>query len=305
MKPGQKVNLLRKLALGLGELGSCEDGDFILRHFGFPTSDKWNGDIYFYYVSMLEQGEEPQWVELHEYIFPGDPLPNTTKSVNHGRWEEGSFRLFLSHSSTKKLLVTQIKQELADFGVQTFVAHEDIEPASDWLNEIKRALNTCHAFAALLCEEFPTSKYCDQEVGQAMQRGVFVIPVRLEIDPYGFMAPLQGVHAFEKSPAEIAQDVFALISKHSSTSKIASKAHLFRLAQLTNEFLNSSNFTTSTTVLKKLESFDSIPKALLQKINENWTKNDQIYKCAKIPQRMEWLFKKHRFEAKNDIPLLA
>ncbi len=101
-----------------------------------------------------------------------------------------------------------------------FVAHEDIAPTTDWLNEIRKALNTCHAFTALICEEFPKSRYCDQEVGFAMQRGILVMPIRLEGDPYGFMAPLQGVNAFEKSPKYCAH--FTLIEK-SDDLKLAVK----------------------------------------------------------------------------------
>lgn len=297
MTPGQKLNLIKKIALRMST-DTYPDGDLVLRQFSLPTTDYWDGpkEPYYYYATMLERGEDQHLLELHEYLFPGDLLPGTTVPTDLGNWEKESFRLFISHSTKQKLLVTQVKHELQEYGVESFVAHEDIAPTTDWLNEIRKALNTCHAFTALICEEFPKSKYCDQEVGFAMQRGVLVIPIRLEGDPHGFMAPLQGVTAFDKAPKDIAADIFKLIEKNPATAKLAEKAKRYRLEQLTDEFLNSSNFSASTTLLRKLEDYDSLPSNLLQKIHDGWKKNDQIYNCAKIPKRMEWFFKKHRFE---------
>lgn len=121
-----------------------------------------------------------------------------------GHWTYGTLRIYLSHSSKKKQLITQIKLELSEFGIEGLVAHEGTEPTKEWLDEIRLALNTCHALAAILCHGFKTSQYSDHEVGHALQRGLLMIPVRLEIDPYGFMAPLQGISAFNKQPNEIA-----------------------------------------------------------------------------------------------------
>ncbi len=47
-------------------------------------------------------------------------------------WPEGRFRLFLSHLATHKVEVSSLKIELAKRGVAAFVAHEDIEPSSEW-----------------------------------------------------------------------------------------------------------------------------------------------------------------------------
>jgi len=65
------------------------------------------------------------------------------------------------------------------------------------------------------------------------------------------------------------------------------------LEQLVDKFLSSSNFRISTNLLSKLEEYSAIPKELVTKINLEWNKNDQIYKCAGIPKRMEEFFKKH------------
>lgn len=295
MNVGQRINLIKKLAGRLGERGFI-DGDLVLRQFKLPWTDSWNGSggTTDYFLAMLEQGADEKLSGLHEYLFPGDPLPGISAAPVGGQWSDGALRLFLSHSSSKKLLVSQIKQELSRYGIDSFVAHEDIEPTREWLGEIKIALNTCHAFAGLLCNEFKASKYCDQEVGCALQRGLLVIPLRMEIDPYGFMAPLQGVAAFNKSPGEISADVLKLLHAHPTTKVLMAQAENKSLERLVNDFLCSSSYVTSTKLLKTLEDYETLPKKFVDKIAANWEKNDQIYGCAGIPNRMKYFLKHHQ-----------
>lgn len=252
-----------------------------------------SGDNYDYYLAMVERGENENLIELHEYLFPDDPLPGVVSADSTNLWKPNHLRLFLSHSSRRALQVTQIKTELLEFGIDAFVAHEDIEPTTDWLNEIRRSLNTCHALAAILCDDFKTSMYCDQEIGFALQRGILVIPVRVALDPYGFMAPLQGVAAFKMKPAEIALEIRKLVSNHPTTKDAAVAAERVALANLVDGFISSSNYGTSTTLLKRLESYEKLPRALVDKIAANWEKNDQISGCAGIPRRMEFFLKRH------------
>ena len=106
-------------------------------------------------------------------------------------WGEATFRMFLSHVSTHKKQVADLKRALGQFGVHCFVAHEDIEPSSEWQKEIELGLSSMHALAALLTTDFHQSNWTDQEVGWAMGRGVPVIPVRLGVNPYGLMGKIQ------------------------------------------------------------------------------------------------------------------
>jgi hypothetical protein len=299
MKTGQRINLMKKLAARLAEMGWTE-GDLVLRQFGLPWSPSWDGpaDTAEYFLKMVEQGEVEKLSELHEYLFPGDSLPSGTAAPQGGHWPDGTFRLFLSHSSKKKGLVTEIKQELSEHGIESFVAHADIEPTKEWLGEIRRALNTCQAFAAILCQDFKDSKYCDQEVGHALQRGLLVIPVRVEIDPYGFMAPLQGVSAFEKSASVIAADILKLLLTHPTTKPLMISIEEKATERLVNNFLCSDNFGASSRLLKKLEAYETLPKTLVEKITLNWKKNDQIAGCNGIPRRMDNFL---RYHARNEL----
>ena len=108
-------------------------------------------------------------------------------------WGDGSFRLFLSHKTEVKKEVAELKLKLSLYGINCFVAHEDILPTKQWQDEIESALISMDGFVALLTDRFHDSNWTDQEVGFALGRGVPIIAVRLGLDPYGFIAKFQAL----------------------------------------------------------------------------------------------------------------
>ncbi|MGA2297887.1 MAG: toll/interleukin-1 receptor domain-containing protein [FCB group bacterium] len=104
-----------------------------------------------------------------------------------------NFNLFLSHKSEFKKESAQLKQDLLFYGISCFVAHEDIEPAKEWQNEIENALFSADALLALMTEKFHESNWTDQEIGIAIGRGIPIISVRLGTDPYGFIGKYQAL----------------------------------------------------------------------------------------------------------------
>lgn len=117
-------------------------------------------------------------------------------------WGDKGFRLFLSHKSEVKKETAELKEKLGFFGISAFVAHEDIKPSRAWQTEIENALHSMDAFAALLTGDFHDSDWTDQEVGFALARGVPVIAVKLERDPYGFLGKFQALRADWDDAAE-------------------------------------------------------------------------------------------------------
>jgi len=74
-----------------------------------------------------------------------------------------------------------------------FVAHEDINPGKEWQYEIEKALRSCHALAALLRKGFRESDWCAQEVGFVLGRGLPVVPIKFDLNPYGFFGSVQAL----------------------------------------------------------------------------------------------------------------
>jgi TIR domain-containing protein len=126
-------------------------------------------------------------------------------------WGADGFRLFLSHKSEVKKETAVLKEKLQTFGVSCFLAHEDIHPTHEWQDEIENALASMDGFAALLTQGFHDSAWTDQEVGYALARGVPMIAVRLEKDPYGFIGKFQGLATTWDACAE---QLVRLLLKH-------------------------------------------------------------------------------------------
>lgn len=121
-------------------------------------------------------------------------------------WEDDCFRLFLSHKSAYKKETAELKARLRNYGISSFVAHEDIHPTEAWQVEIENALTTMDGFLAVMTEDFHDSEWTDQEVGFAFARRVPMVALRLGRDPYGFIGKFQGLKSsWIEAPVEVAK----------------------------------------------------------------------------------------------------
>lgn len=73
------------------------------------------------------------------------------------------------------------------------MAHEDIQPSTEWQIAIQRALASMDAFVVLLTSECYNSEWIDQEIGYAVAREVPIVAVRIGQDPRGFIGRLRGL----------------------------------------------------------------------------------------------------------------
>jgi len=111
-------------------------------------------------------------------------------------------KVFLSYSSSDKQLAGEIKKHIEGGGHTVFLAHEDIEPSTDWQERILAELRGCDAFLPLLTEHFYKSAWVDQETGVAVAYGKLVVPLKLSVDPRGFIRRIQ---ALRIDPEDIPQ----------------------------------------------------------------------------------------------------
>jgi hypothetical protein len=231
LKAGERVKIIKKI-LGLANKQSIDDLPLIYSQFGVEYV-RWREEDKVIVSPKLEEAPGDRLVELYEFLVSDvkdeELLPRTTNEPKC--WEPKRFKLFLSHVSKEKKLVSAIKAALAPYGICSFVAHEDIEPIDTWIDEITKALETCHAIAALLTPTFHESRWTDQEVGYCLARGVPILPVRLGMDPYGFMAKIQGLPG-GKDPEEIAKQVVDVLLKRPETALDMANA-------LVDQFANS------------------------------------------------------------------
>lgn len=108
-------------------------------------------------------------------------------------WGSGRYKIFISHLAKEKELASDLKKQLSVFGCASFVAHEDIEPTTEWQSEIESALHSMDCLVALMTEEFHKSNWTDQEIGYALGRNLAVVPVSIGMVPYGFVGKIQAI----------------------------------------------------------------------------------------------------------------
>lgn len=128
-------------------------------------------------------------------------------------WEKGYLKAFVSHLAQNKQRVYSLKNRLNSWGISSFVAHADIEPSREWMVEIEKALSTMDVLIAVVEPGFKESNWTDQEVGFALGRNVGVIPLRVGLDPYGFMGKYQGIQIKNKVPEAVAEEIVKVLLK--------------------------------------------------------------------------------------------
>ena len=202
-------------------------------------------------------------------------------------WAPNRVRVFLSHVSKDKVLVTSIKSCLADFGISAFVAHKDIEPTKEWIDVILEALESCHALAALLTPNFHESKWTDQEIGYCLHRRIPMLSVRLGMDPYGFLGRFQGLPGSEK-PQVVADQIFGvLIKKPEVVSDLA--------AALVDQFVKCKYYQISHHYLKLLNRLpDVLTAEQLDQIEKAVKTNAVLKEAHFMPEKVKEFLGKRR-----------
>ena len=102
-------------------------------------------------------------------------------------------KAFISYSNDGKLVGVKIKEMLENFGIECFMAHDDIDASEEWKERILEELNEADVFIPILSDNFRSSEWCSQEAGIACFRNVLIIPLSIDgAKPYGFMGHRQG-----------------------------------------------------------------------------------------------------------------
>jgi hypothetical protein len=103
--------------------------------------------------------------------------------------------VFVSHTHEHRIEVSELASHLRPMGFTSFIAHEMIEPTSDWQTEIQAALHRCDLLIAYITDDFHSSSWTDQEVGWVLGRGRPIVAIQSPKTPYGFIAKFQGLSA--------------------------------------------------------------------------------------------------------------
>lgn len=210
-----------------------------------------------------------------------DRVPGGTEADH--LWGSGTLKLFLSHIADHRGAVGELKTELASLGVAAFVAHQDITPSLEWQAEIEKALSSMDAMVAVLTHGFPESNWTDQEIGWALARGIVLIPVRIDVTPYGFMGRHQALTGRFTDVAGLARRIVLLLVGRPETQARATEA----LVRAIEEAQSWAGAKAASSVAVEVASFSQTQiERILAAIDEN----PEVHNAFGVPERLRARF---------------
>jgi len=304
MKKLEKIEIIDMIGRELQERMKFVEIDGYFQSYGIPTDHQPSYNSKYVYVKeILPKVKDEIVLEIATELGIDHPAISSIQMIKEGEatfWKPGHFKLFISHLASFKKTIGILKRELEKYGISSFVAHEDIEPTREWQDEIEKGLFSMDALCAVLMPGFKDSNWTDQEIGVAIGRNVLIIPIRKELDPYGFIGKYQGFQAVGKNVGQVAKGIFEIISSNSKT-KTKYLNTLVELILLSN---------TANQGVERLEALKKIKDLRLEKVeylqdkiveNEN-LKNTQFLKSF---NEIAWKYKPDglslkEFEKKKD-----
>jgi hypothetical protein len=136
------------------------------------------------------------------------------------------FDVFISYSSNDKAAADAACAAMEHAGVRCWIAPRDITPGTDWGEAIMDALDNCRAMVLIFSASANNSPQIRREIERAVNRGVPVLPVRIEdIVPTKalayFMGPVHWLDAMTppldqhlRRLAEVAKAIMRPVTDH-------------------------------------------------------------------------------------------
>jgi len=288
LTPSDRVTLLKIIGERLGT-ERWRFIDVVLNQFGIETPLPWDGSPVDYILQSAQNASDRELTGLAAHVGHrvGGPISSGVEPIF---WRQGMLRLFISHLATQRAFAGELQENLFRYGISAFVAHNDIEPTSEWQTEIEMALSTCDALVALLHDKFHASNWTDQEIGFAMGRGVPTFAVKLGETPYGFIGRFQAFNGTNKEAHDLAREIFDCYRKNKQTEKRMAEA-------VVGLFEVSDSFATAKERMKYLEEIQTWDSSFAGRIRSAVSANSQIHGSWGVTDRVEKCLKK--WEAKS------
>ena len=190
-------------------------------------------------------------------------------------WKPGMVRLFISHRDTYKIQANELARALEPYGISSFVAHDTIEPMTQWRVEIRKGLETMEIMLAFVTDDFHESVWTNQEIGFALARNIPVISLKLEqSDPKGFIDEQQALKGRLDAPAASVQDICNTLAK-----SLGNRERL--QSGLISAFVASQSFSETVRLFKRMaEVVDRLSHDEVKRISDGFAANDQLHKCS-------------------------
>lgn len=182
-------------------------------------------------------------------------------------------KAFISYSAKEKKLAGAFSDKLKEMGFDVFLAHEDIQPSKEWVNEILDNLNKSDIFLPIITKNFKLSNWTDQECGIAYVKNIKVIPVRVQLEPYGFIGKYQSLTLKDINLSGVRKacnQIFEILENDEIFSKKLKGLYI-------GKFIHSNSYDQTRKNLGKIMLMSDLTNEEVYQILEASVTNDQIY----------------------------
>jgi hypothetical protein len=247
----------------------------------------------------LEEIADDRLLELERYLGQAS-APVDRDALPDGAWTPHMFRLFCSHTHHIAGTLGTLKTHFARYGIDAFVAHEDIEPAAPWERAIEEALQTCDALCAFLTPEFHASSWTDQELGWVAGRKRLVVCVQMGEVPYGFVAKWQAISpSADPDMDDLSDAIFNIFATHERSAPTMAEVLLSRFETVRSHDAARSAMSLLERLPPAAWNEELLARAQRVILENEWLR-DSNYGERTVPSAVAALVAKIRNEASGE-----
>ena len=177
-------------------------------------------------------------------------------------------KIFFSYSTENRKEVGRINRNLEGEVFKGFLAHEDINPSREWQDEIHRNLRECDVFIPYITKKFKESKWTDQECGIAYAHSKLIIPLEVELAPYGFINKYQSL---KFDPEYILSGTVKIVQTILDNKRFGDLKEL-----IIEQFIGSKNFDSANVFSSILKDYPTFSEEEVKRISKGSFKNNQV-----------------------------
>lgn len=179
-------------------------------------------------------------------------------------------RAFLSHSDKDKKIATDLKEKLAKYEIDVFLAHVDLDGGTEWESKLFSEIQGCNIFLILITKNYHGSNYTDQETGIALGLPKPLLPICIdETRPYGFMSRYQA----EICSSDLTQENINKIVK--SCGKLT-KSGPSITDMLIKRLQNAASYSEAHSLAKMLEEQEELSNEQINELAVAYLGNNEV-----------------------------
>lgn len=205
-------------------------------------------------------------------------------------------KAFLSYSTDDKQLAGRVKEQLSYFGIDVFLAHEDLSPSLEWQGEIIKQVEACDVFITLHTGSFKLSDWTDQESGMAIVKDKVIMPVHVTRGPHGFLSRYQA-HPLDASEIGLSKSCKSIVLAIRDRAELRTKFQ----NSFIQDFIDSENFNDANSKSESLEEFGPYSTDQIEHIVCGAIVNRQIYEAGAASRRLKRLYSRYKDSINPDL----